>query len=123
MSTIEPPRNNKMTSLEPAFARKIGVLLARMTAYGFDPIVFEAKRSVERQKWLYGIGRGKNSDGRKPVTWTLKSNHFKGTAVDIVSHSHLWNHPKFFARLKVEAVKLGLYVIPQEGCHVQADRP
>jgi hypothetical protein len=122
MSALEPPRNNKIDSLKPAFARKVKLLLAKMTAYGFDPVVFEARRSVERQKWLYGVGRTHDTN-RKPVTWTKKSNHFDGNAVDIVSHSKLWNHPKFFARLKVEAVKLGLHVIPQEDCHIQADKP
>lgn len=118
----EPARNRDINSLQRYFKDKIKALLDNMTRLGFDPVIYEAKRSPERQKWLFGVGRTHDTS-RKPVTWTLKSEHLTGNAVDIVSHSKLWSNPKFFARLKIEAKKLGLHVIPQEQCHVQAKEP
>jgi hypothetical protein len=114
----EPPRQSDIWELSSSFQPKVLQLLAAMKARGYDPMVFESVRTKERQRWLYGVGRT-HSLNRKPVTWTLKSNHFSGNAVDIISKSKLWNHPKFFAALRSEANKLGLKVLDVEQCHVE----
>lgn len=46
-----------------------------------DFAVIEGLRTVERQKELYAIGRTKPG---KKVTWTLKSKHIDGLAVDLL---------------------------------------
>ncbi|MCX8053181.1 MAG: hypothetical protein N3B12_05185 [Armatimonadetes bacterium] len=114
----EPARCTNISSLWEPFRRKVERLLERMRGRGFDPIIFEAARSRQRQEWLYGVGRTHHK-GRKPVTWTMTSRHLVGKAADIVSKSRGWDWPEFFDALKSEASRLGLETIPQEGCHVQ----
>ena len=114
----EPPRNNHIDSLWSPFRHKIAVLLQRFAARGFDPVLFEAARSRERQEWLYGYGRTHHK-GCKPVTWTMHSRHLVGKAADIISKKRGWAWPQFYDALKEEAARLGLQVIPQERCHIQ----
>jgi len=114
----EPPRCADIDSLWSPFRAKVSALLQAMEERGFDPILFEARRSRERQRWLYGCGRTHHL-GRKPVTWTLQSRHLVGKAADIISRSRLWSWPAFYAALKEEAARLGLETISSEGCHVQ----
>lgn len=115
----EPARNSDINSLWDPFQSRIVTLLQNMKNLCFDPIIYEAKRSEKRQKWLYGVGRT-HSLKRKPITWTLKSRHLVGKAVDIVSKKKLWSHPEFFAALRREAEKIdGLEVLDAEQCHVQ----
>lgn len=114
----EPARCTDPESLWPPFGDRVAKLIERMEARGFDPVVFEARRSLARQKWLYGCGRTHHLD-RRPVTWTLSSKHLVGKAADIVSRSRLWSWPEFYTVLKAEARALGLTTLKQEACHVQ----
>jgi len=114
----EPPRNRDIDSLEWYVADRVRQIIAAMEARGFDPIVFEARRSQERQRWLYGVGRT-HSLSRKPVTWTMNSRHIVGKAADIISKSRLWWHPAFYDALETEAIRVGMRVLPQERCHVE----
>ena len=114
----EPARCKDVDSLWEPFRRKVERLLERLRERGFDPVVFEAARSRERQEWLHGFGRTHHK-GSKPVTWTMNSRHLAGKAADIISKSRRWNWPEFFKALKGEAARLGLVTIPQEDCHVQ----
>lgn len=118
----EPKRQTSLNALEPAFAAKVRLLLAAMRRRLYDPIVFEAKRTVERQAWLYGVGRT-HSKHRKPVSWFRppfeKAPHVQGRAVDIISKKHWWGHAGFFRALKIEANKVGLSVLRVEQCHVE----
>ena len=114
----EPKRNKDLHSLEPYVRDRVEAMMAAMRSRGFDPVVFEARRSLERQRWLYGIGRT-HSKTRKPVTWTMKSKHIHGKACDIVSASRLWDWPEFFVALRQEARKVGLTTLSFEACHVQ----
>ena len=118
MANPEPKRQTDLAGLKPAFRAKVVTLLDNMQAKGWDPVVFEARRSAERQAWLYGVGRS-HSMTRKPVTYTKKSRHMVGAAVDIVSFTTWWADPKFFAALRREAEKLGMTVLHFEQCHVQ----
>ena len=47
----------------------------------FSILVIEGVRTLERQQTLYAQGRTKPG---KIVTWTLKSKHIEGKAVDVV---------------------------------------
>lgn len=118
MFSIEPKRQTSIDTLFEPFHLRVAKLLYELEQRCFDPIVFEAKRTQARQKWLYGVGRT-HSKNRKPVTWTMQSRHLDGKACDIISRKRGWDHPAFFDALKVEAEALGLRVIPQERCHVE----
>lgn len=114
----EPARQSSVWLLWEPFRDRVLELNKRLSERGFDPMVFESLRTLERQKWLYGVGRT-HSLTRKPVTWTLISRHLVGKGVDIISKSRLWNHPAFFKALREEAEKLGLRVLDKEQCHVE----
>ena len=70
----EPKRNSDINSLSPSFRKKFDARWAEVIRKYPTATVFEAKRSQERQNWLYGVGRTHSMD-RKPVTRTLNSNH------------------------------------------------
>ena len=118
----EPKRQMSLDNLRPEFAAKVRLLLAAMRARQYDPVVFESIRTVERQAWLWGVGRT-HSLKRKPVSWWAppfsKAPHVRGRGVDIISKSTHWGNPKFFLALKQEARKLRLRTISKEGCHVE----
>lgn len=85
-------------NLLPSFQKQLVVLFARMRARGFDPFLWEGKRSPERAKQLSQTGTG-----------IERSLHINGAAVDIVSESKLWNAgAAFWAALQEEAEALGL---------------
>jgi len=114
----EPTREIAISSLVPYVASRVNAVLVAMRARGFDPVVFEARRSQERQDWLYGVGRT-HSLNRKPVTWTHNSKHLVGKAADIISKSRLWSWPEFYRALKEEANRAGLSVLNAEQCHIE----
>ena len=123
----EPPRETDLDCLEPAFRAKLQALLERMRVMGFDPEVYETRRSIARQQWLHGVGRTHDLN-RKPVTWTMHSQHLPdanglGQAADIIDAKLGWNNPRFFATLQIQAHVVGLYTIPEEQCHVQFNPP
>jgi hypothetical protein len=126
----EPKRDNTLDNLVGYVAARAQRVITRMQARGFDPIVFEGKRSVQRQRWLYGQGRSKlqciragispaYSRSGNIVTWTLDSKHLKGKAVDIISKSRGWNWPAFFTALKQEAEREQLHTLSSEQCHLE----
>ena len=127
---IEPKRDNTLDNVAGYVANRVQRVIARMQVRGFDPMVFEGKRSSQRQRWLYGQGRSKlqcMKAGISPaysrpgsiVTKTLDSKHIPGKAVDIISKSTLWSNPAFFAALKQEAAKENLHVLNFEQCHIE----
>lgn len=107
--TEEPPRIADINSLEPYVAERVRRVLRRLEEAGWDPVVHETRRTLERQMWLYGIGRW-HSRNRKPVTQTIRSRHLVGKAVDIISRSKGWSDPRFFDALKKAAEAEGLTV-------------
>jgi len=58
-----------------------------------DFSVLEGVRTLSRQKWLYAQGRTRLGP---IVTWTLKSKHIDGEAVDLVPYPLDWNTPSKF---------------------------
>jgi hypothetical protein len=119
----EPKRQTSLDTLEDYVAARVRRILAAMQARGYDAVAYEAARTEERQRWLYGVGRT-HSLTRKPVTWTLHSLHIprnggKGKAVDIISKSRGWNWPEFYDALAEEAKKEGMHPIDVERCHIQ----
>ena len=115
----EPPRVKDISSLWEPFRQRVELLLTRMRSRGYDPVIFEAKRTRERQQWLYGFGRTHHLASR-PVTWTLDSRHIPGKAVDIISKSRGWQYTAFYLALREEAERIpGLRVLWIEACHVE----
>ncbi len=68
--------------------------MAATRAQGFQVLVYEMFRTLQRQKYLYAIGRTVPPLGRY-VTYTLDSCHRYGIAADIVpidaKGRALWN--------------------------------
>lgn len=99
-----PPRR-KGVDRDPArllkpFANKLNTLFRRMRARGFQPMLWEGRRSAERAETLAKRGTG-----------IKLSMHVLGAAVDIVdgSTSNPWKaSPGFWTALGQEARKLGL---------------
>ena len=126
----EPLRRNELSEVASWLQERVGLIIHRMNARGFDAILWETYRSKERQKWLYGQGRSKARcilAGISPayshpgpiVTHTLKSRHMVRKAADIISRSRGWNWPEFYVALKEEAMKVGMHTLSFEGCHVE----
>lgn len=92
---------SRLTGVNPVIKclAKIGIKLCK--AQGINVCVVEGKRSLARQKELYGKGRTvpecravmSEQDAKKyskpkekKVTWTINSKHIDGLAVDIVPY-------------------------------------
>ena len=114
----QPKRESSLDALWPPFRNRVDVLFKRMEERGYDPVAFETRRSWKRQRWLYGYGRKHHKD-KKPITWTMKSRHIVGKAVDVVSKEYWWSSKKFYRVLHEEARKLGLYWLRMETCHIE----
>lgn len=73
--------NADVTTLTPQMQAKVAAFMRLAHDHGLSIRVFEARRSKERQAWLYAQGRTRPG---VIVTWTLQSRHITGEAVDIV---------------------------------------
>lgn len=62
-----------------------------------DFTVLEGVRTLDRQRELYAQGR--TAPG-KIVTWTMKSRHIEGKAVDLVPYPLDWNDLDKFDKIK-----------------------
>ena len=67
-----PPINNDINTLNPAFRKKFDLRWSEVIAKYPNAVVFETRRSQERQNWLYEQGRTRPG---KIVTRTKTSNH------------------------------------------------
>jgi len=114
----EPKRITDINKLSPIMKTKVIQILSHMKNLGYDPVLFETLRTKERQQWLYGIGRS-HSLKRKPVTWTMKSEHLKANAADIISKSKYWDWEDFYVALARVAKEYGCHTLAVEQCHVQ----
>lgn len=97
----EPPRRSDLSACAPQFAARVADVLSSMKAQGFDPVVYEALRTEDRQRWLYGFGR-QYDDDRGIVTHVDDPRtgwHFFGLATDIISAAHGWDNSRFFDAL------------------------
>lgn len=107
----EVPVIRSLDALAPRFRAALEAVLRDVTAWGFDPMVFETMRSDARQQFLYGFGR-RYDDGRGVVTHSetaLDTWHHYGLAADVVSRSRLWApDPFFWEALALAARRHGL---------------
>jgi hypothetical protein len=127
----EPARTNRLDELVPWIAVRVDRIVARLRMRGFDPRIYETRRTVQRQRWLFGQGRSKwecvkerispaYANPTKPrVTKTLDSRHIVGKAVDIISAKHGWSNSKFFDALAEEAAKEGMHSFLWDRAHIE----
>jgi hypothetical protein len=109
----EPPRQTDLAAVAPLFAVAVRHTLHDVEAKGWHPIVYEALRTDERQRWLYGFGRDwDDADPRGRVTQAPtgdQSWHRYGLAVDIIDPGIGWDDTsRFWAELADSAETYGL---------------
>ena len=127
----EPKRNDDINGLQPYLVPRFNRVFAALERLGHHPLLVEGRRVRQRQAWLYGAGRSRwecikagispfwSRPKARRVTWTMKGKHLQGKAGDVIDRYTKYDDPKFFAALKREGAKEGLYTIPQEGCHLE----
>lgn len=106
--------DEKLTGVDPSFAKAVKRVLLRMRAMGFDAVVNNGLRTPEQARANAAKGVG-----------IADSMHIYGLAVDIVSKSKGWNVPTtFWSALNSIAVSegltTGLYWTKPDPAHVQA---
>lgn len=112
--------NNSMDSLNPTFRIKFDPWRAEVTAKYPNAVIFEARRSQERQNRLYAQGRTRPW---KIVTRTLTSNHKDWNAVDVVFRNNwklerAWPYNDLIAIAKKYNIR---NLAPRELCHFEDD--
>ena len=81
---------DRLVGVDP---RLVAVVKRAIQITEVDFMVVEGVRTVARQRELYAQGRTKPG---KIVTWTLKSKHIDGLAVDLLPAPYDWKDPKGF---------------------------
>lgn len=81
---------DRLVGVDP---RLVAVVKRAIQISTVDFMVVEGVRTVARQRELYAQGRTKPG---KIVTWTLKSKHIDGLAVDLLPAPYDWKDPKGF---------------------------
>ncbi len=115
-----PQINNSIDSLDVNFRKKFNAWWAEVTAKYPHARVFEARRSQERQQYLYAQWRTRPW---RIVTWTLDSNHKDWKAVDIVFLNNwklerAWPYNDLIAMAKKYWIR---NLAPKELCHFQCN--
>lgn len=81
---------NNLTGVSP---RLIAVVKRALELTSVDFMVIEGLRTKERQAQLYAQGRTAQGN---IVTWTMKSKHIDGLAVDLLPSPYDWKDPAKF---------------------------
>lgn len=81
---------DRLVGVDP---RLVAVVKRAIQISTVDFMVVEGVRKPGRQRELYAQGRTKPG---KIVTWTLKSKHIDGLAVDLLPAPYDWKDPKGF---------------------------
>ena len=103
------------------FRKKFNPWRAEVSRKYPNAVVFEARRSQERQKYLYAQGREKPYEKNRIVTWTMDSKHLSGDAVDIVFMNdwkleRIWPYKDLIDMAKNYGIE---NLAPRELCHFQ----
>lgn len=115
---MTPLINNDINSLSPSFRVKFNDWRAEVIVKYPNAVVFEARRSQERQNRLYAQWRTRPW---KIVTRTLTSNHKDWNAVDIVFRNNwrlewVWPYNDLIEMAKKYNIE---NLAPKELCHFQ----
>lgn len=87
--------------LQPQFKQQVQAILTRLDQLGIKYIISETLRDIEVQKAYYaqgseplatvnrlrkiaGLWNITEEENKKKITWTMKSKHLEGLAIDIV---------------------------------------
>src|SRR3990167_10500617 len=91
------PRTIKnYNSLRPDFQPWVVKVLAELESLGWEPIIFEGRRTIEEQREKVRLGYSK----------TMRSRHLSGYAADIVDRRYLWNSGKYMTELRQYAIDI-----------------
>lgn len=105
--------------VDAEFAFKLGEVVWRLKALGYQVRIVETWRSQARQDHLWLIGR--TIEKNKPVvTHTRDSKHTEGKAADLCEARDGWGNASFFRNLDRYARELGLCTPDGDGGHVEA---
>ena len=88
---------NSLALLQGVDETLVNVVKRAIEISEVDFSVLEGVRTLERQRELYAQGR--TAPG-KIVTWTMKSKHIEGKAVDLVPYPLDWNDLDKFNKIK-----------------------
>ena len=86
-----------MSRLKGVDEQLVNIVKRAIEISDVDFTVLEGVRTLERQRELYAQGR--TAPG-KIVTWTMKSKHIEGKAVDLVPYPLDWNDLEKFNKIK-----------------------
>ena len=82
-----------LARLDGVDPRLVAIVKRAIQISTVDFMVVEGVRKLARQRELYAQGRTKPGE---IVTWTLKSKHIDGLAVDLLHAPYDWKDPKGF---------------------------
>lgn len=103
MMVSKPDRD--LRKLKKPIRQACSSFLKKTKKEGLHVFVTEAKRSIERQRYLYAQGRTRPG---KVVTWTLHSRHIVGEAFDIAFEpKYHWSLYPNDARLRERVWEIG----------------
>lgn len=88
--TFSKRSRQNLSGVHPDLCRVVKRALELSTV---DFMVIEGRRTVQRQRELYNQGR---TTPGPVVTWTMRSPHLTGHAVDLLPAPYDWKDPKNF---------------------------
>lgn len=120
----EPAQSREPEKLFRPFqeALEAFVRYANARVLPYELRVGECRRSLERQAWLYSLGRGNPGPVR---SWTMNSRHRYGLAadlyaVDVATGQAVWDGDVWDEIYRLAPPQLfGLTTIPQERVHLE----
>jgi peptidoglycan L-alanyl-D-glutamate endopeptidase CwlK len=86
--------HNDLSELAPGFRAAVEAAIEECHRLGYDVVVFEARRTEERQAYLYAQGRTRPGAIVTNAADALHGWHFFGLAVDVISKSREWSVPE-----------------------------
>jgi len=89
-AAVQPIIQRDITALAPLFAQRLCNGLNECWRAGYDPVVYEAKRSDELQRYYYAQGRTRPGTIVTYAESAMYSWHFFGLAVDVISRAKEW---------------------------------
>lgn len=114
MSFKLDPSGEKLLATVNKDLQEIVRLATKLSSKPFT--IVQGKRTLEYQRHLYSIGR-RGVPGEKPVTWTMRSKHLSGNAIDfapLVNGKPSYNeslYPPIAATFQAAAKQLGLKIV------------
>lgn len=86
--------HSDLSELAPRFRASVEAAIEECLERGYDVVVFEARRTEERQAYLYAQGRTRPGAIVTNAADALHGWHFFGLAVDVISKSKGWSVPE-----------------------------